>query len=74
MIIPNWYPRKLLVAEEKIFIGPILGYSLSVIVEGENLLIWLWDSPESVSPAIFTILVLASQEPLAVVAREKLKP
>lgn len=51
MIVPNWDPSIVLVAQLKIQIGPVSCQAFAIVVESENGSIRLRNASQTVSPA-----------------------
>ena len=58
VIVPNRDPRELLVASYKIQVSAISREPPSVIIESEDLVVWLRDTTNTVAPTIVAVLVL----------------
>lgn len=58
VVVPDWNPWELLMAQQKIQISSVGGVSLSVVVQSVDLTIWEWNAPKGVSPTIFAVSIL----------------
>lgn len=58
VIIPDGDPRKLLMAQQEVQVGPICGMTLAVVVQSIDLAIWKRNSSDAVAPAIIPVGVL----------------
>lgn len=58
VVVPNWDPRKPLVAREEVEVSPVGGETLPVVVKAVYLLVGEWHSAYSLAIAVVTVLVL----------------